>query len=408
MVSFISPANQTVVQNIQNQVVSSVDSLASSVTQTVSSAESLATGLASSLYSAGVGLVQGADVLAGQLDKLITGSDSFFTSSSPKRVSPTSFSSRQLAQHQGINPQSKTQQSQSSTKGNTILSFPSDLSSTKYFMTFNFANYQRPNALTSNTTLSTIATINLPLPLGLNDNTTADWGTASSGITGDALNAIQNSGTEKMSTTAIDSAKTVVSKSLAKITGGNDILSTVTGQTPNPVTAAIFSNIEFRHFQFSWMFAPKTAAESSTLRTIINTIKSLHLAQLTGTDQILFQYPSIVKPQIVNQQAQSFMTDFKWCAIQSLNVNYAPATGSPTFFAQTNAPVMIQLDMSLVEIEYRLPGDYDTTTGSVSTQNIIDTVKNGLGTQVGSIMQQGANFVQGETSSALNSIKSIF
>lgn len=144
----------------------------------------------------------------------------------------------------------------------------------------------------------------------------------------------------------------------------NKFQSVYTGQTVNPFLAMMFNGPRFKTHQFAWRFSPKTQQESETLVRIINTFKSkaLPVQWFGGT---LFAYPEVCMISLYPDKARNNMYRFKPAVITQTSVHYAPS-GTPSFFANSQAPAEIEFKIQLSEISIWTHNDipdYEATPG---------------------------------------------
>jgi len=378
---FVQSVNQSVVSNITSAATGAVNNLIGNVEGALGSAGSIASGLAHSLSSAGLPLGAAGDIMATQLDTLISGSSSYFSSGSPERITQNALLNRNLTSVEGSNPETKVPTNATTTTGGARYVYPSDPA--PYFMTLDFAKYARPNPY-GNTTLNSIGSVVLPLPdgSGFVDNTTANWQESSLGLIGNALDGIKDVGNLKDqdlgtllkgagaegAMVAADTVGRALSEELVNAAESQ------LGLVPNPSLSLLFKGVGFRSFSFNWTFAPKTDAESNTIRDIIRFIKAKHLPTFTGSGgtggtSFIFNYPAVVKPSF--SLGQNYMTHYKYCVIKSVNVNYSPQGSAPAFYSSTKAPAFINLSIELEEMEYVLATDYDPTAKGTLAADIV-------------------------------------
>jgi len=392
---YVQSVNQTVVSNITQTATGAVNNILNNVNGALGGAGSITSALASVLASTGITSSSAGDIIASELDTLISGSSSFFTSGSPTRISSSALANRNLASQIQSNPETQIPGTQNTTNGtDPDLSYPPDMP--PYYMTLQFGDYNRPDPF-SNTAINATFKITLPLPDGggLIDETSPRWSSTDLGLAGNVLQNVLNAD-NKVSNNIVSVTGDVAAFALGTVgnaTGLNDVVQTVsvgTGLALNPATAMIFSGLDFRTFTFNWLFAPKTSDESNTLKQIINQIKAAHLPTYSsGGTSLLFNYPSLVKPYINPQTAQDFMTTFQWCVIKAVNVSYSPMGDAPSFYSATQAPVMIRLSLVLEEMEYRLPPAY----GGALIGNTDALGK--IGNLAGALVQGAASFITG-------------
>lgn len=130
------------------------------------------------------------------------------------------------------------------------------------------------------------------------------------------------------------------------------IASKLSGRVFNRRQEQLFTNMEFRHHEMSWLFIPRNVDESINIMSIIQTFKTyMHPDLANGIGSSLLIVPA------------EFDIDFMWindrnvaipriatCALLSLDVNYT-AIGEFVAFKDTPHPVAIQLDLVFRELE---------------------------------------------------------
>lgn len=223
--------------------------------------------------------------------------------------------------------------------------FPQDVGNTGFYMSFLFSKYQRQsvfgNATPGGATNGGIA---LPMPNSINDRPTVLWDSTS--LTDKVMSA---AGAVAGATPVINKLKSSpLATALTEAVGLEyTIKSAERGQIINPFLIMLFKQPEYKRFSFSWVLTPRTSSESDTLNDIIKTFRKNMLPDIDPTyGGVLMDYPYIVKPQF---SVKDYMFDFKWCAIESINVDYT-GLGMPAF-TTTDAPAAIKLQVDLKEID---------------------------------------------------------
>jgi hypothetical protein len=338
------------------------------------------------LTSAGLGAKSIASEVASKVDKFLSGSAiaAFFNSDSPSRISDQELANRNVSEKQ--NPEDKTSASQDKTNGGKTISYPNEQA--PYYMQLEFFEYARPNPL-SETSYHPRGKVILPLPMsdGFIDSTTASWQSVSLGLAGNVLDTAKDFGslTNAMAAAgakdlAKDAAFTAFQKVIGKYVGegAEGVISSATGLAINPSLSMLFNGVEFRDFQLSWKLIPKNPEESVTIKNIIRFIKQNHLPTFSGTgSSFLFNYPSLVQPTFVGV-TRDYITQFKKCAIQQVQVNYA-GEQHPSFYKGSSAPTVINLTLTLKEVEYVLSKDYGGNYRGDSVDTAISKAANNLG-----------------------------
>jgi len=172
----------------------------------------------------------------------------------------------------------------------------------------------------------------LPIPKKINDATTLSWNEQTAlGLGSSLANIIPGLGG------AINAA--------SQVTSATSFLS---GVTVNPFLFMFFQRQNFKEFVLQWTLTPNTPKESTTILNIINTCKSAALPTAQGGGSLL-QYPLIAQISLYPSELQQHLI-FKPCAIISVQADYT-GTGSPSFFKNTKLPTVVNLTLSLKEIQ---------------------------------------------------------
>lgn len=151
----------------------------------------------------------------------------------------------------------------------------------------------------------------------------------------------------------------------------NDILGSTRGIVINPNTELLFSGFNLRAFDLNFKLVAQSAKEAKNIQKIISIFKYAMLPSLQvgkngfedeGTGFI--KVPFLVQPTfMLGGKPNEYISQFKQCAITSMNVNY---TGEGNFMTyQDGEPVSILLSLSFAETKliYR---DEISTNGGVS------------------------------------------
>lgn len=206
------------------------------------------------------------------------------------------------------------------------------------------------------------AAIALPMPPNLVDNQQLDY--SQQNMTELAAAGISNIASAAASKdTKLGRFAGLVNSSEKVISSLNSFQSPLSGYSVNPFLALMFNGPKFKSHQFGWRFSPKTRDETHTLMKIINTFKANSLPALSGG--AIFTYPNVVLISLYPENARNKMYKFKPALITETSVHYAPS-GTPSFFAETNAPVEIELKIQLMEMSIWTKEDvidYNVETG---------------------------------------------
>jgi len=242
-----------------------------------------------------------------------------------------------------------------------------------------------PEALAKNGSLKKpLYQILLPMPQGISDENSVDWGDdslnpLSAGLVSAGQKAIAGVPVEgfKDITSAIGKVATsgngqdLVSSyfaaqavnSLGANVSAEGLLSRSSGQVLNPNMELLFKGVMLRSFNFSFNFAPREQSEAMAVKKIIRTFKkSMSARNSSGVGKGLF----ISSPNIFQLEYRTgngkhpFLNTFKPCALRSMNVDY---TGSGAYATYEDAtPVHMKLTLSFQELNPVYYSDYDGLT----------------------------------------------
>lgn len=229
--------------------------------------------------------------------------------------------------------------------------------------------------------------INLPIPNGIEDSNSVDWGK-------DSLNAIEAYGvgafTKLLGSSdlgkALQSATTEAAKAgqtlstagaqdivqsyfagkLVNSLGGNvstgGILSRSTGQVLNPNLELLFQAVNLRNFSFTFEFAPREPAESQMVKDIIRTFKSSMAPKTTANGKAIGAGLFVSAPDVfqltfkTGNQDHPFLYKMKPCALTNMGVNYT-ASGPYATYADAT-PVHMQMTLQFTELNPIYHEDY--------------------------------------------------
>lgn len=266
-----------------------------------------------------------------------------------------------------------------------MLQFPKDLTP-DYYIDIKFKKYSRPDAFTGKINLTApspfasdvgpVDQIHLPIPANLIDSQTLKW-SAQNGLAGQFISDVINgqSGNLARDTTAAAVGKMGQEAIAGAI--GQLALSTIgsgfsqgmaagiaqsinagvagiaqgvlqnAGVALNPILTQMFDFPEFKTHEFAWILSPDNADESYVLKQIINAFKYNSLPSLVEGG-VFFGYPNIALINLWNG-INDDLYRFQPSVITNVTVNWA-AGGSPSFFANTKQPTLVEIRVAFLEI----------------------------------------------------------
>ena len=192
---------------------------------------------------------------------------------------------------------------------------------------------------------------------GIQDATKTGFDAADIKITKEALNALQSNGQ-------------------GEGLGVNDILGSTRGVIVNPNTELLFNGFDLRRFDLNFKMVAHNKAEAQEIRDIITSFKMAMLPRLDerkvandqdagniftdkenvkGVDRTSFiGVPDLVDIKIMHGSSEHpFISQWKPCAITSLNVNYTADGAYATYEGGEPVAVTMTLGLSEIKLIYR-------------------------------------------------------
>ena len=232
------------------------------------------------------------------------------------------------------------------------------------------------------TLANTIGTVILPIPNGITDTNSCDWGSNTTGVFGSELFNIANSfivGGGESGVAAVGGAvsgaagntgaiaASLSTKFAEAASGTTNMLSRTQGAVQNPNMELLFNGPTLRPFNFTFKLASRSETESKTIRSIIRFFKQ-GMSPIRTQSQLFLKAPHTFQMQYLHRgEEHKFLNQFKECALQSFSVSYTPEGQYATF--QDGAMVSYQITMQFSELEPVFNDDY-TNDGTGPSPNI--------------------------------------
>lgn len=269
--------------------------------------------------------------------------------------------------------------------------FPADLSD-EFFFQLELADYKRPNPSTADSTFDTEYTLNLPLPVELQENHTVMLNATDSGIFGAAAGEVQRIADSlsnlndplrqkadpgKEASTSLNNAAGIgyyLARDALSLAGGPvaGIAGQALGAVPNPHMTVFFEGVNLRSaIEFSWLLAPRNNDEANRVSKIIKELRKRILPRPSTGNQNILSYPKMARitlypwGQDKDPSKQKWMPTYKRGLIESMNVNWAPA-GISLFNDQEAAPAFCIVSFVFQEIEIFTSSDYGGTATDIT------------------------------------------
>ena len=206
----------------------------------------------------------------------------------------------------------------------------------------------------------------LPMPGGLKDNNTQDWGSAD-------LNPLKAVGAQ-LAMAACKGGNEVGSlmQNLANDMGSSDMERTaqqlIAGQVVgeggqlikrqgaviNPNVELLFNSPKLREFNFTFNLSPRNPKEAQTIRQIIRTFKQSSAPRRTIKGYFL-RTPLIYQISYINNAFN--LNRFKECAMTSFQTDYTPNGNYSTF--RDGTMTQYKISMTFQELDPVFNDDYD-------------------------------------------------
>ena len=236
-----------------------------------------------------------------------------------------------------------------------------------------------------------IGSVTLPIPSGISDQNSAEWGSNS-------MNALDIAKADIALSTmqeTIDSGNVIkgfgdaagnyldfIRQNPAGLTKGiqyafgaaaagveaNSLLSRTTGQVLNPNMELLFKGPSLRPFQFKFTLAPRSAEEAKRVVSIIRFFKQ-GSAPIRSKSNLFLKTPHTFQLRYLHRGEKADggtglhfkLNAFKECALQNVGVNYTPTGNYATY--QDGTMVSYELTLGFSELEPIFNDDYGMGNG---------------------------------------------
>lgn len=123
----------------------------------------------------------------------------------------------------------------------------------------------------------------------------------------------------------------------------NTAVRKVSGQTLNPFKEILFESVEFRRFEFNYVFMPKSQTESNNIREIVDTFKS-HMHPELSAQSFFYINPSEFNISYYYAGKENkYFNRIATCALTDMTVTYGGEK-----FASFNDGAPVEVHMKLV------------------------------------------------------------
>ncbi len=225
-----------------------------------------------------------------------------------------------------------------------------------------------------------LGSVILPIPGGISDANSVDWGGgdtmnpmdaalagAAQGIINDGVEGADKamSNAKKALEGAGGELKRAVSASFAGAAAGveGQVLSRSTGEVLNPNMELLFKGPSLRPFSFAFKLAPRSSKEAETVISIIRFFKQ-GMAPITSPSNIFLQSPNTFQLGYFHRgRPHRALNKFKECALQSVALEYTPDGNYATY--PDGVMTAYNMTMTFNELEPIFSNDYDPGYGEI-------------------------------------------
>lgn len=149
--------------------------------------------------------------------------------------------------------------------------------------------------------------------------------------------------------------------------------SVMMGISPNQFVTILMRGPTYKVLNFSWKLMPRNEKESEQIRKIVRFLRNC-MAPGLKAGNLIFTYPKIFYCAFIPNS--KYLFKFKPAVIKTLQANFAPGK-VPAFYrsdrsgnsAPRNPPESIELSIQMMELEYWLRNDFDSSDDPFNTTN---------------------------------------
>ena len=232
-----------------------------------------------------------------------------------------------------------------------------------------------------------IGSVFLPIPGGIRDDQTVDWGegrmnpveaaaanVALKFLTGqDAVGEVGKIGEQLKARQNEVAGGLSIALSQAAVGGSGGLLTRQTGAIMNPNMELLFKSPQLRPFQFAFQLTPRSRKEATTVMKIIRLFKQA-MAPIRSDSMLFLKSPHTFRIKYLTRgkKTHPYIGGIKECALLSLGVDYTPDQNYSTYEDGVMTSYQIQMQFKELEPVYNddygsagdLPGNLDWDAGS--------------------------------------------
>jgi hypothetical protein len=259
---------------------------------------------------------------------------------------------------------------------------------------FNMLSYEKRSTSEGNNPLGSfpersaytsriIGKVILPIPGGISDTNSVNWGSdnlyAAQKAATDLANTIITKGagsgatlleqqTEQASASSGEIQQGLTALFAQQAVGTTNILARFQGAVQNPNMELLFSGPSLRPFNFTFKLSARGVDDREQIRQIIRFFKQGMAAQRTAS-QLFLKAPNTFKIRYLHKaKDHPYINYIKECALQSFTVNYTPEGNYMTF--ADGLMTSYEITMQFQELEPIFNDDYGNLDGKSIDTNI--------------------------------------
>ncbi len=216
-----------------------------------------------------------------------------------------------------------------------------------------------------------IGTVFLPIPGGIRDDQTVDWGesrlnpveaaaanVALKFLTGqDAAGEVGKIGAQLTKRQNEVAGGLSIALSQAAVGGSGGLLTRQTGAIMNPNMELLFKSPQLRPFQFAFQLTPRSKDEAKSIMKIIRLFKQA-MAPIRSDSMLFLKSPHTfrIKYLAKGKERHPYIGQIKECALLSCGVDYSPDQNYSTY--EDGVMTAYQLSLQFKELEPVYNDDY--------------------------------------------------
>ncbi len=214
-----------------------------------------------------------------------------------------------------------------------------------------------------------LCTITLPIPSGISDSNSTQWGVdeltpvddmmmkfSGAALDGD-IAAIKDRGGKVEKAGKSDEGQATVKDSLLQMVNGKSALQRAKGAVVNTNMELLFQGPVLRDFTFTFPMYPRDAKEAKTVQQIIRTLKQGSSAKKSADFRFITSPNTFFLSYYHKSSTHPFLNTFKECALTGITMQYTPDGNYSTY--HDGSMTAYQMQLSFKEIEPVFDSDYD-------------------------------------------------